>query len=187
MAAFFVKNLAVFLLFFWVLIYTQKGHAELFKWVDNNGTIHFTDDLNQVPMDQRSKAEKEGEQTKENLKDKINVVPETYSPALQDKRDYEGESEREMDKVEDPNSQEFWEKKVKDTREALNKAQQELDEVLIAQRKNLESGPGMHQRKAHLASREDELKKKINYLEYQINEGLADEAREAGVPAGWVR
>lgn len=41
-----------------ILLLTQISFAEVYKWVDESGVVHFTDDLIQVPERYRPKAER---------------------------------------------------------------------------------------------------------------------------------
>jgi len=161
------------------------AQAELYKWVDESGAVHFTDDLTNVPLKQRPQAEKEGQDAQENPNIQINLIPNnTKSPSSY-------KSSNQFNKSISPSSarqnEAHWQKRIKDARDDLTQAKNELDETLMARRKNLESGPGMQERQSQLAEKESALQKKIEDLEYQVNEGIAEEARKAGVPPGWVR
>jgi hypothetical protein len=45
----------IFILF--LLIFTSSAWATVYKWVDERGTVHFSDDLSKVPPDYRNKVE----------------------------------------------------------------------------------------------------------------------------------
>jgi len=49
-----MKTLKIFALIFF-LLFSVSVSAEFYKYVDENGNIRFTDDINQVPQDQRAK------------------------------------------------------------------------------------------------------------------------------------
>lgn len=49
---------ATALLFSFALLLPVASEAELYKWRDAEGTLHFTDDLHKVPRDKRRKVEK---------------------------------------------------------------------------------------------------------------------------------
>lgn len=49
---------ATVLLFSFALLLPTASEAELYKWRDAEGTLHFTDDLHKVPREKRRKVEK---------------------------------------------------------------------------------------------------------------------------------
>ena len=68
--------LLVFSLFLLIVV---PGHGEMYKWVDEKGTIHFADDLSNVPEKYRSEAEKRTsprESLKPEVKEKPAPLPE---------------------------------------------------------------------------------------------------------------
>lgn len=61
------------------LLIAVPGHGEMYKWVDEKGTIHFADDLSNVPERFRSEAEKRtspGEPLKPDVKEKRALPPD---------------------------------------------------------------------------------------------------------------
>src|SRR4030042_1429830 len=51
-----MKRILIVILFF--LFISEISFAEIFKWVDEKGVVHFTDDILQVPEKYRSKTKK---------------------------------------------------------------------------------------------------------------------------------
>ena len=49
-----MKYLKIFIIITF-LMFSASAAAEFYKYVDENGNIHFTDDINQVPPEQRAK------------------------------------------------------------------------------------------------------------------------------------
>ena len=43
-------NLLIFLI---IILFSAAASAQFYKYVDENGNIHFTDDINEVPVEQR--------------------------------------------------------------------------------------------------------------------------------------
>jgi len=50
----------ILLTILFVLFVSQVSLAEVYKWVDDKGVVHFTDDITQVPEKYRPKAERIG-------------------------------------------------------------------------------------------------------------------------------
>ena len=51
------KPVHIFLVIFFVLIFSSSLSARIFKYIDENGQKRWTDDLSQVPIEQRESAE----------------------------------------------------------------------------------------------------------------------------------
>ena len=54
-----------------VIIATSPGYGEMYRWVDEKGTVHFADDLSNVPEKYRSDAEARKTPTEGAPKEKI--------------------------------------------------------------------------------------------------------------------
>ncbi len=50
----------LFIIFLSIFIMIEISFAEVYKWVDEKGDVHFTDDITQVPEKYRPKSEKVG-------------------------------------------------------------------------------------------------------------------------------
>jgi len=51
-----MKVIALFI-FILLVVFTSPGDGEVYKWVDEKGTIHFADDLSSIPENYRAGAE----------------------------------------------------------------------------------------------------------------------------------
>lgn len=45
----------IFIITLFCLALAAPAFAGMYKWTDKNGKVHFTDSMNQVPLDQRNK------------------------------------------------------------------------------------------------------------------------------------
>ncbi len=65
---------------------SQLSFAEIYKWVDEKGVVHFTDDMTQVPEKYRAKTEEIGESggEKEGTKGEGQIAPKGKEEASQD-------------------------------------------------------------------------------------------------------
>lgn len=73
----------IFVILFLVVLLTGPAYGEMYKWVDEKGTVHFTDDLSQVPMDRRPGTEIEKtpkEASPSNEKRPSSVIPSVKPP-----------------------------------------------------------------------------------------------------------
>ena len=86
-----MKRIPVIILF--ILFISEICFAEVYKWVDDKGAVHFTDDITQVPERYRSKTEEIGSpEEKEEAKPEGEATPrkkeETYKDQLGRGEDY---------------------------------------------------------------------------------------------------
>lgn len=47
----------IILLIMWLAVFVPSSYGEMYKWVDEKGTVHFTDDLSSIPEKYRQDAE----------------------------------------------------------------------------------------------------------------------------------
>jgi len=67
-------------------VFSQLSSAEVYKWVDEKGVVHFTDDMTQVPEKYRPKAEEIGSSgaDKEGPKGEEQITPKGKEEVHQD-------------------------------------------------------------------------------------------------------
>jgi hypothetical protein len=92
---------------------SQLSFAEIYKWVDEKGAVHFTDDMTQIPEKHRPKAEKIGSSGGENEQTKGEGQ---ISPKIQ-----EGTYKDRLGRGED-----YWKKRVEEWRRKLGEQQDRL-------------------------------------------------------------
>jgi hypothetical protein len=117
-----MKRILIIALF--ILFISEISFAEVFKWVDEKGVVHFTDDILQVPERYRPKAEKmvlpEG---KEETKGEGESIPKKQQEAYRDRlgrgEDYWKGRVGE------------WKKKLKDYQERLETLRIKYNELTI--------------------------------------------------------
>jgi hypothetical protein len=96
-----------------ILLLTEISFAEVYKWVDEKGVVHFTDDLIQVPEKYRPKAERTG------------------SPEEKGEASVEGESTPK--KKEEPykdrlgRGEDYWKGRVEEWRKKLTESQTRME------------------------------------------------------------
>ena len=87
-----MKTMMVILMtiIFSLLFISQLSHAEIYKWVDEKGTVHFTEDPATIPERYRDQAQTKAFEesppailpNKDSMKAKENQVPERGTPGL---------------------------------------------------------------------------------------------------------
>lgn len=173
-----------------LVLWAGSLRAEIYKWIDKDGVVHYTDDLGQVPEKQRAKSESDGKKGPQGKPISIMRGTSAKSPAVTPPPGAPPNAPNGAPKAPDVddqgNTQEYWQNLVKDTQSELAKSQQELEQLGEARRKNLESGPGMQQRSAEIAQEEKRLNDKIQALQKKL-ENIPEQARQAGAPPGWLR
>lgn len=107
-----------------LLCITELAFGEVYKWVDEKGVVHFTDDISQIPEKYRPQI-KTLEYPEETVGTKIeNESPdkkttEENQPKREDYRDSAGRGE------------EYWKSRVKEWSEKLGKAQEKLGKLRV--------------------------------------------------------
>jgi len=188
---------------FLFLALPTRGLSQIYQWEDDQGGVHFSDDLSQVPENKRSKSKREKKKFSEE-NDAISTLKSPKSEAItpptdgasaekpegaaqsKDKVSTDGPKSTVADK-DNPKKEAYWQDKVAKTQKDLDDAQRELDQINDARRKNLESGPGMQARQAEYAEKETTLKAKVETLQKALDEDIPDQARRAGIPPGALR
>jgi hypothetical protein len=147
-----------------ILLFTlaiRPSFAEVFKWVDEKGLVHFTDDLAQVPERYRSISERKGEEKK------VNEGPSTKSEGGAMPPKQEAAHKDRMGRGEEhwKNLIEEWKGKLKNSQEkveTLRVKYNELTEKFNDSKSSFE--------RANLRKARDEIKKEMDSYRNQIEE-----------------
>jgi len=96
-----------------ILFFFQVSFAQVYKWIDEKGVTHFTDDSTQVPEKYQSKSEKIGtSEEKGEAKADVESIPKKREETYKDR----------MGRGED-----YWKGQVEQWRARLNDLQHKLD------------------------------------------------------------
>jgi hypothetical protein len=112
----------IFVLLF--LCITKLAFGEVYKWVDEKGVVHFTDDITQIPEKYRPQTktleypEESGETKIEDESSSQKTVEKTQ-PKGEDYRDSVGRGE------------DYWKGRVKEWSKKLSEAQEKLGELRV--------------------------------------------------------
>ncbi len=171
-----------------LLVFTSPAYtATVYKWVDKNGVVNFTDDIDKIPPSYRDRVEKE------ERKD----VKETVTP-----RSEEGIREEEPGAVKEADlygrDEAWWREKVRPWKEKLKEATQKYEEAKRNYEKKADevaqtnfAGRSRSQSKwdAMALNRLREEKEKYQAQITEANEMLEKlfrEAEEAKADPGWL-
>jgi hypothetical protein len=96
-----------------LLVLPSISHAaDIYKWVDKDGTVNFADDLNKVPPEYRDQVKKE------EVRDSQQIQPSTPGPASVQKTEEEKRDAKGM-------GEEYWRERVRPWKEQLKQAQED--------------------------------------------------------------
>ena len=153
-------NLIKLFIFLIIIFFVTTVSAEFYKYVDENGNIHFTDDFNKVPEDQRAGLK----EYEESESDTDTVEQE----AVKEKKAQDNnETIEELDKFHD---------RLNNTRLQLLKEHEEIKkerEQNIEDRKNAQTSEDawkVNERIKRLNKKQEELKKKFEAFEAENKE-----------------
>ena len=159
--------------------------ADIYRWTDKNGQRHLTNDLGEIPFPYRKQAIEDLEERRATPEGSLSFIQDTPVDESVSSPD---ENEIPTDERPGMNSEAYWKNRVGETKAKLLKAQTELAEVNRKQIQNLELRlPDMQQNLQDLAAQEKKLRAQISYLEDELYEDIPNEARQAGIPPGWLR
>jgi len=191
-----MKRIMLFILVAITILPFVAGGQETYQWVDEKGTVHFTDDIGQVPEKYQDQV-KEKKTPKEpapspspapsspikSPRDKARPAPDA---ADAEKKDILGRGE------------EWWRDQASEWKQKLIKAQKDYEAAqaaLKAKDKELEEAkfkPKSFQRKLQdeskvLEQKVNEQKKQVDEAKNMLEKGLPRQAEEYRADPNWVR
>jgi len=185
-----MKRTMLFILVGMITLPLIAGGQEIYQWVDDKGTVHFTDDVSQIPekyQDQVKKKKTPEEPTPsspiKSPRDKARPAPDA---ADVEKKDILGRGE------------EWWRDKAMEWKQKLTKAQKDYAvamAALKAKEKELEDAkfkPKSFQRKLQdevkvLEQKVNEQKRQVDEAKNMLEKGLPKQAEEFRADPNWVR
>lgn len=181
-----------------VCLLHSPGRAEVYKYVDKKGTVHYTDDPDQLPEPQRSKVLQELEEKikkeqerRRKLKEQGIKVPDERLPPPPPPRPNRPHPATERLKQQKA-KRKVWEERGQKARDQVAELEEKCAELKEERDRNKTDsltfsrpGAGKRYQKSQAAydNCQNDLKKARNYL----NDVLPEQARRAGVPPGWIR
>ncbi len=157
-----------------IFFISQVSFAQVYKWVDEKGVTHFTDDVTQVPEKYRSKSEKIGMPVeREETKDEGDLTPQ--------KGVTKGEGETTPKKKEETykdrlgRGEDYWKGQVEQWRTKLKELQDKLDALRtkyngLTERFNESKNTA---ERANLRRERDQVKNEMDQCKTQMDEARA--------------
>jgi len=169
-----------FLLFF--LILSEFSFAEVYKWVDDKGVVHFTDDIIQIPEKYRPQIERlEPSEGRVGTKIEGDSSPAKKGETNQD-RTVTGE--------------EYWKGRVEEWKKKLNDAQERANNFTIKYNELTErfNESKSSAERSNLRKERDEIKTEIEKCKTQIEEAkymlekrIPEEAEAFKAKPEWIK
>lgn len=184
------RTLNISVLLFLLVSLTPSYSKTIYKWVDEDGTIHFTDDPKNIPEDKKEKAvviegEEPGGETEVNSTKTVPAFPQEENPEadLEKKREEEAIREDFRSRALEINDKEkALLEEIKTTKEQISQKKREVDLLLIYGYFADYSISELRYLNDYLSQLEDQLA-----LIKQERESLEEEARREGIPPGYLR
>lgn len=157
----------------------EEERRFLYQWTDENGIVHITDDIGNVPEKFRGRAKRS-----EIFPEKEGITPVPAREAEQYQPDIGNEQRLKAE----------WHQRFKEARSRLENAearrsqlQKEKADLFAAWGSPALAPVANRQRAEEIDSELDEIQKEIEDARRYLETTLPDEARRAGIPPGWIR
>jgi hypothetical protein len=164
-------RLPIFLIFLLAFV-TTKAWGTVYKWTDENGLLHFSDDLKNVPEAYRGRIEKAIPSEKPNERESSRKPTVLF----EQKTDINGKNKK------------WWQGLVRKWEEKKRDAENRIDELKLEIRQ-LESDRRMvesDKEKSRLTRLVQGAELRKNVAIRMLTEGLPEEARKSGAPMEWL-
>ena len=174
-----MKRIVLILL---LLISSELSFAQTYKWIDEKGSIHFTDDINQVPEKYRAGAEK------------IGLPEEKASTIAEDKSPPKGKENTSKDRF--GRGEEFWRARADEWRKKLKTLQERVDVLRLKYNELTErfNDSRSSVERANLRKERDQIKNEMDQSKNQLEEArvmlekkIPEEAELAQAKPEWIK
>jgi len=165
----------IFLVFLFLLV-TDYSFGEVYKWVDDKGGVHFTDDLIQIPEKYRPQIERLG-----TLEEREQTLPKKKEESPRDR----------LGKGEDhwKGRVEEWNKKLKDAQEKVNSLRVKYNEITekFNESKNSVERTNLRKERDQIRNEMDKYKTQIDEAKDMLEKKIPEEASIFGAKPEWVK
>ena len=171
-----LTSAGVISLVFLAVFLADAGAADMYQWVDENGTVWFADSLDKLPPEYRAWAYHKRKKVQEGPSITTPVNPQSEAvpspePSASPKDPYAS-----------------WQERIKKARAELEELKRQRQQAQaehegIVSQLRVRGSRIDPEKEAQAAANVKELEQRIRDKEYEINTTIPDEARQAGVPS----
>jgi len=159
----------------------EKIQRYLYEWMDDNGTVHISDDLGDVPEQYRRRVRKRLEQPATEEAVRQEQVVREPAPQPEEESDQEAGQEEWQQRIRD------WKLRLADAERRYQALENERNKILMKFGMPGAALPGDRAKVIELEGKMKSIQKEIDDARNMINVVIPDEARKAGIPPGWLR
>jgi hypothetical protein len=175
-----------------VLLAAGPSKAQVYKWVDKKGTVHFTDNPDDLPEPQRSEALRKLDVTKKKKKKETAPVPVTPSADLPNEQLPPDPGTGPDRSAERKRKKKVWQSKVLRARRKVDELSKKCKELEAKKNKSSRDSlifarPGDRKTAKDTTAETDKCKKSLKNAIYHLEVELPEQARKEKVPPGWLR
>ena len=158
------------------MLVTNHSFGEVYKWIDDKGGVHFTDDMNQIPEKYRPKIESLG-----TLEERGQTLPKKKEESSRDR----------LGKGEDhwKGRVEEWNRKLKEAQEKVNSLRVKYNEITekFNESRNSVERTSLRKEREQLKNEMDKYKMQIDEAKDMLEKKIPAEAAIFGAKPEWVK
>lgn len=167
-----------FSIFIFILNFPEGSFSEVYKWVDERGVVHFSDDLTTIPERYRSKIEKMGLTYEEEKKEELTGKKKDND------RDQLGRGE------------EYWKGRVEEWKKRMKLAQDRLEELRqkyneLTEKYNESKSGGqrniLRQQRDQIKIEMDQVKDQLEEAKNMLEKKIPEEAQLYKAKPEWIK
>ncbi len=178
------------ILFILLLLFsTEFSFAEVYKWVDEKGVVHFTDDFIQIPEKYRPQVEKLGI-SEERVETKIE------SESLSKKEVEKTQPREDIYRDRIGKGEEYWKTRIEEWRKKLRDSQERVDRLRVKyneltekfnESKSSAERINLRKERDQIKNEMDRYKTQIEEAKYMLEKKIPEEAEIFKAKPAWIK
>ncbi|MBW1811131.1 MAG: DUF4124 domain-containing protein [Deltaproteobacteria bacterium] len=186
--------------FICLLFAAGLSRAEIYKWVDKDGTSHFTDDPYELPEPQRSNVLRKIREEESKKQEELRKAGKMPAPVFKKKpRRYPQhdpippapKKPASGEAISNPSSKKFWRDKMQKARKLVADLEQKCKKHENDRDQNRRAGlifaqPAARQKVQEASAALEKCKEKLKEAKHDLNIDLPEKARRKNIPPGWL-